>query len=86
MKRNKVFKIASDAKYDGYQRGLASMVYTSFLIKSLVEVVFLLYLQITLLLNQIINSQINFINKLLENSRDEKFIHPLETKLGLLIS
>ena len=26
--RDKVFKIASDAKYDGYQRGLASMVYT----------------------------------------------------------
>ena len=25
--RDKVFKIASDPKYDGYQRGLASMVY-----------------------------------------------------------
>ena len=25
--RNKAFKIASDQKYDGYQRGLASMVY-----------------------------------------------------------
>ena len=25
--RNKVFKVASDQKYDGYQRGLASMVY-----------------------------------------------------------
>ena len=25
--RNKAFKIASDPKYDGYQRGLASMVY-----------------------------------------------------------
>ena len=68
------------------ERGLASMVYTSFLIKSLVEVVFLLYLQINLLLKQIINSQMNFINKLFENSRDEKFIHPLETKLGVLIS
>ena len=43
--RDKAFKIASDPKYDGYQRGLASMVY-KFLIKSLVEVV---------LLNQIIN-------------------------------
>ena len=30
---NKAFKIASDQKYDGYQRGLASMVY-KFLIKS----------------------------------------------------
>ena len=27
---NKAFKIASDQKYDGYQRGLASMVYTFF--------------------------------------------------------
>ena len=25
-----MFKIASDPKYDGYQRGLASMVYTFF--------------------------------------------------------
>ena len=44
--RDKAFKIASDPKYDGYQRGLASMVY-KFLIKNLVEVV--------LLMNQIIN-------------------------------
>ena len=28
--RDKVFKIASDQKYDGYQRGLASMVYKFF--------------------------------------------------------
>ena len=28
--RNKAFKIASDKKYDGYQRGLASMVYKVF--------------------------------------------------------
>ena len=45
--RDKAFKIASDPKYDGYQRGLASMV-SSFLIKNLVEVVLLP-------LNQIIN-------------------------------
>ena len=25
--RDKAFRIASDSKYDGYQRGLASMVY-----------------------------------------------------------
>ena len=43
--RDKAFKIASNTKYDGYQRGLASMV--SFLIKSLKEVV--------LLMSQIIN-------------------------------
>ena len=28
--RKKVFKIGSDAKYDGYQRGVASMVYKFF--------------------------------------------------------
>ena len=28
--RDKAFKIASDTKHDGYQRGLASMVYTFF--------------------------------------------------------
>ena len=28
--RVKAFKIGSDPKYDGYQRGLASMVYTFF--------------------------------------------------------
>ena len=28
--RDKAFKVASDPKYDGYQRGLASMVYKIF--------------------------------------------------------
>ena len=32
--RDKAFKIASDQKYDGYQRGLASMVYKFFDIKT----------------------------------------------------
>ena len=32
--RDKAFKIASDQKYDGYQRGLASMVYKRFVKKS----------------------------------------------------
>ena len=32
--RDKAFKIASDQKYDGYQRGLASMVYNFFVKKS----------------------------------------------------
>ena len=35
--RDKAFKITSHQKYDGYQRGLASMVY-KFLIKSRKEV------------------------------------------------
>ena len=54
---DKIFKIASNPKYDGYQRGLASMAY-KFFDKNLVEVV---------LLNQIISWQIKFINLLLEN-------------------
>ena len=55
--RDNTFKIASNPKYDGYQRGLASMAY-KFFDKNLVEVV---------LLNQIISWQIKFINLLLEN-------------------
>ena len=58
--RDKAFEIASDPKYDGYQTGLASMVYKF----SLVEVV--------LLMNQIISWQINFINQLFENSKKRK--------------
>ena len=65
---DKPFKIASDPKYDGYQRGLASMVYKFFDKKPSV-----------LLHSQIINSQMNFIKRILENSRNEKFIHLLET-------
>ena len=36
--RDKAFNIATDSKYDGYQRGLAFM-FTNFLIKSLQTVV-----------------------------------------------
>ena len=72
--RVKAFQIASDLKYDGYQRRLVSMVYKFFLIKRLVKVVWLL--------NQINNWQMNFIGRLLENSRDKKFIHPLKTISG----
>ena len=56
--RDKAFKIASNPRYDGYQRGLASR-FINFLIKSLKEVV--------LLMNQIINLQMNYINQLLKN-------------------
>ena len=74
--RDKVFKTATDPKYDGYQRGLASMVY-NFLIKSLVQVV--------LTLNQIINLQMNFIGRLSKKLSEEKFIHLLETIFGVQI-
>ena len=74
--RDKVFKIASHRKYDGYQRGLASMVY-KFLIKGKVKVV--------LLLSKMISLQMSFINRLLENLRNEKFIYLLETIFRVLI-
>ena len=74
--RDKAFKIASDPKYDGYQRGLASMVY-KFFDKNLLGVV--------LLMNQIITLQMSFINKLLKNLRKEKFFHHLETIFGAFI-
>ena len=51
--------------------------FTRFLIKNLMEVV--------LLMNQIINWQMNFINQLLENLRKEKFINHLETIFRVLI-
>ena len=78
----KVFKIASDPKYDDYQRGFVSMVY-KFFDKSLVEVVPMLCLEINLLLNQIINVKMYFINRLLEHLREEKLTHPSEIISGL---
>ena len=61
--RDKVFKIVSDLKYDGYQRRLASMVY-NFFDKSLVEVVLTFHSRINLLLKQIINMKMSFIGRL----------------------
>ena len=78
----KVFKIASDPKYDNYQRGFVLMVY-NFFYKSLVEVVPMLWLEINLLLNQIINVKMYFINRLLEHLREEKLTHPSEIISGL---
>ena len=50
--KDKAFKIATDSKYDGYQRGLASMVY-KFLIKNPLRIINLV--EVVLLMNQIIN-------------------------------
>ena len=63
--RNKAFKIASDQKYDGYQRGLASMVYQSFLIESQKEMGWLI-------IKKIQNQLINYINQFLENLKKRK--------------
>ena len=56
--RDKAFKIASNPKYDEYQRGLALMVYKFFEKKSAGSG-YITY--------QINNLQMNFINQLLEN-------------------
>ena len=59
---DKAFKIASDPKYDGFQRGLTSIVFK-----------YKNSIRRGLLLNQISSLQINFINRLLE-----KFARHLE--------
>ena len=73
---DKAFKIAKNPKYNGYERGLTSMVY-KFLIK---------ILQVNVLnLCQINNLQMNLINQLLENLKDSNSILLLKTKIGELI-
>ena len=76
--RDKAFKIASDPKCDGYQRGLVSMVYKFFDKESAS-------------LNKSSGSGIvnkpNYLltNQLLENVKKENFMHLLETIFGVLI-
>ena len=62
--RDKPFEIASNPKYDGYQTGLASVVYSFFDEKSMA---------VESNLCQISNFQMNFINQLLENSKEEVY-------------
>ena len=65
--KHKALKIASNQRYGGYQRGLALMVFFSFLIKNLQAVI--------LNLCQISNNlQMNCINQLLGDLKKEKFI------------
>ena len=71
--RDKVFKIASDPKYDGYQRGLASMVYKFFDKKSSGS-------GITNEPNY--QLEMKFISLLLKNLKKEKYIHHSETIFG----
>ena len=81
--RDKAFKIVIDPKYNGYQRGLASMVYKFFDKKCPHRVINLV--EVGSLIKQIINWQMSFINQLLENLKKEKFIHFLETVFEVLI-
>ena len=61
--RDKAF---SDPKYDGYQRGLASMVYR-ILVNNPLRLINLV--EVVSLMNQIINWQMSFINQLLKKLR-----------------
>ena len=82
--KDKAFNIASDPKYDGYQRGLASMVSKFFDKKSKGSGIST-SLANKSANNQIINWQMNFINQLLENIKKEKFIHHIEIIVWVLI-
>ena len=73
--RDKAFNIAKNPKYDGYQRGLVSMVYRFFDKKS----------EGSAIVNNKENVLRNFINQLLKNFRKEKFILHLEIIFGVLI-
>ena len=75
---DKAFNIAKNPKYDGYQRGLFSMVY-NFLIKKLLVVV------LKMRIFQAKNYLKNYINQLLESLRKEKDARLLQTIFGLLI-
>ena len=77
--RDKAFKIASNPRYDGYQRRLASAD-TSFLIKNLLEGV------LKMKLNKINNLKMNFINQLLEHFKNQQFILRVHLACMQLIS
>ena len=82
--RDKAFKIESDPKYGGYQRGIASMVYQFFDKESAGSCV------ATSLANKSPterNYQLaNELHKpIIRNLIEENFIHLLETKFGVLI-
>ena len=72
--RDKAFNITRNLKYDGYQRGLGSMI---FLIKNPQVVALNLF--------QINNLQMNVINQLLNNLKEEQVILFLKTIFAMLI-
>ena len=74
--RDKAFKITSNPKYNGYQRGVASMVYTFFNKKSKgSDIKSMSYQQFA----------DNSISQLLENIKDARSILHLKTIFGELI-
>ena len=75
--KDKAFKIVSDSKYDGYQKGLASMVYKFFDKKSSGSGI-----------DNEPNYQLaNELHKpiIQKFKKKKKFIHLLETMFGVLI-
>ena len=75
--RDKAFKIASNPRYDGYERRLFSMVYEFFDKKSAGIVVLNPY--------QVNNSRMNFIKQPSENLKDAKPIIVLKMVFGVFI-
>ena len=74
--RDKAFKVASDPKYDGYQRGLASMVYKIFGKKSGESGI----------VNEPNYQLANELQKpIIRKLKKKTFIHHLETILGMLV-
>ena len=80
--KDKAFKIASDPKYDGYQRGLASMVYKFFDKKS----AFLNKSSGSAIVNEPNYQFANELHKpIIRKFRKRKIIRLLETVFGVLI-
>ena len=73
--KDKAFKIASDPKYDGYRRGLASMGYKFFDKKSSRS-------GVDAEPNYQLASELH--KQIIKTLRDKKFIHGLETIFGVL--
>ena len=78
--KNKSLKVASNPKYNGYERGLASMVYKFLDKKS--KGCGLKENQENVLQNSQLANEMNFINQLLESSKKEKFTLLLRTIFG----
>ena len=74
--RNRAFKISSDPKYDGYQRGLASMIYKSFHQKSSGS-------SVATGPNYQLANELH--RQIIRKFKEEKFIHRLETRSVVLI-
>ena len=66
--RDKAVNIAKNPKHDGYQRGLASMVYNPFDKKIYVE-------QLKMRICQKKSKLKSYINQLLKNVRKEQYTH-----------